>query len=1515
MNILNTVKKTFPICLGAAIIPALISGALFLLYHSGFGTLFPNTLSLYSIFITGGASASFMLYLLFSAKTPALSVPWRILACTAYGLCSHAFVPCSQYGTQLVFAVLPLLMLGFEAFLYSRKTLLLILMLSFCLFADPITMTTVMIGLLVLFLFLCPHKGGAYVASVVHLFAIYALSIIVSGAVSLPAFSNHFKTAAAQNYSGFSLELPIGHFLSRFLPGSVPTSYYSDARNISLYFCLFFFILFVIYFFHNGINRQERFRNLGSILVILVALEISPLRFVFQFFVEYYRTPVYFECLFVFLALRLSVQTLPILSELKTSRLVIALLSGSLILLFGYMGAYTNFHSTAILTAGLFSLIYIICIVCLHKRVTSDLVRLLPCALIVLELICNAFLITNTNIFSTEAVDKTHYIWESALHQTSESKNVLASTTVLHPLAQEYDAFRRKHSDALLTSTLSSLADSVNLTDDELAVYYPYGLPNQFEYFNTACNKLGIEGDLFRPTSMEFSFLPSEHYKITVQGAGVYNIFQYKSAAAFPKSYIAYRFVPDSAGTIVLYTNVKNMFYVFEDCIEGETYTAYLEVPVNTTNTLNIQILSYFIDPDVYADLPPLIASRRSAQAEEDFDISIYYWGIGCTCLGVFVLLLLYFNRDKDKYIIFLRNIKEKIAYASLWRHLSVHIHTNFVYYLAFTIPFTIYLVCMIIFSCMPFGSNSFFEQDGSALSIPSILGSYYDIKNGNTLFSMNGGYGYNPYALSTTFLIRSFFTLFPVSAVPSLVLLLLGAGYGLCAVSVVFYLSHRLSGHKAHHKDYRVLIPALIYALNAYMLAFRCFPGWFFVYIAFPILLLAMDYLMYRKSWLFYTLTLAFCMFANLYLALYVCIFLVIWYFTYHFESIRDFFSKGVRFAWASILAAGCNIFTILEIISTKTNSLYNESDSIFPSPSLHGSFWDQWKQLFIFSPSTTVTADNGFVNIYMSILMLILLGLYITSSKYSWKQKITKLIPIGILTISFNGQVLSYIWNGFHYQSKVPNRYIFLLMFLCAVIGYDVLLELKRTSLLRHIIISMLLTVFVTTCYLLTQESILPFVGTLVLIALYFIVHLLYKRLGTNKLPYTKILIGILLIELSANMFFTTSNYQLNSINTLGDFSSINELTHSKLLSANFSERVAIPGTYNVNVGQSYNVPTGNFFNSYVTASQSTLHYMNGFLSGANMMYYNYNGTPFGLSLSGHKYILLPLTATNTLTDTSAYKYIGMCDNHYIYENPNVLSLGIYAPYEIAKLPKASSTPDFHNKLASLYTSGHSLLYALTPLTPSDNATTVPNSYSYLNTDKTALTLEQGRNLLSEHINSAYTTIKDVLLRINASPKTAGRNYLYSIEFIPVENTANDGRLLTDIVYPNASPVEPTMLVTLNEEVFEEFIHTASQNQMEDVVVDNNHIYGTTHYSEAGYTMLSLPYDSGWHAYIDGQEVELFAPYDSFMLMETPAGDHEIELIYERPNMKLGIGISLSFLAFTLLLYVFTGRKKTNK
>ena len=85
-------------------------------------------------------------------------------------------------------------------------------------------------------------------------------------------------------------------------------------------------------------------------------------------------------------------------------------------------------------------------------------------------------------------------------------------------------------------------------------------------------------------------------------------------------------------------------------------------------------------------------------------------------------------------------------------------------------------------------------------------------------------------------------------------------------------------------------------------------------------------------------------------------------------------------------------------------------------------------------------------------------------------------------------------------------------------------------------------------------------------------------------------------------------------------------------------------------------------------------------------------------------------------------------------------------------------------------------------------------------------------------------------------------------------------------------------------------------------------------------GFFYTSIPYEPGWRAWVDGEEVPLAQGYDptadkvttsdgviSFPLEK---GDHEIVLKYETPGWKLGAGISgVSLLIFLLLLFSLQG------
>ncbi|MDQ4099592.1 MAG: YfhO family protein [Chloroflexota bacterium] len=71
-------------------------------------------------------------------------------------------------------------------------------------------------------------------------------------------------------------------------------------------------------------------------------------------------------------------------------------------------------------------------------------------------------------------------------------------------------------------------------------------------------------------------------------------------------------------------------------------------------------------------------------------------------------------------------------------------------------------------------------------------------------------------------------------------------------------------------------------------------------------------------------------------------------------------------------------------------------------------------------------------------------------------------------------------------------------------------------------------------------------------------------------------------------------------------------------------------------------------------------------------------------------------------------------------------------------------------------------------------------------------------------------------------------------------------------------------------------------------------------TAFSDApGLVMVSDTYDPNWHAYVDGERVDLYVADHALRAVPMPAGEHTIELRYEPRALSLGIGISLGTVA----------------
>ncbi len=68
-------------------------------------------------------------------------------------------------------------------------------------------------------------------------------------------------------------------------------------------------------------------------------------------------------------------------------------------------------------------------------------------------------------------------------------------------------------------------------------------------------------------------------------------------------------------------------------------------------------------------------------------------------------------------------------------------------------------------------------------------------------------------------------------------------------------------------------------------------------------------------------------------------------------------------------------------------------------------------------------------------------------------------------------------------------------------------------------------------------------------------------------------------------------------------------------------------------------------------------------------------------------------------------------------------------------------------------------------------------------------------------------------------------------------------------------------------------------------------------------GYVVLVDTYDPGWRARIDGADAPVLRANEAFRAVRLPAGEHDVEMIYRPPSVRLGLGISAAALGLGLL------------
>lgn len=97
-------------------------------------------------------------------------------------------------------------------------------------------------------------------------------------------------------------------------------------------------------------------------------------------------------------------------------------------------------------------------------------------------------------------------------------------------------------------------------------------------------------------------------------------------------------------------------------------------------------------------------------------------------------------------------------------------------------------------------------------------------------------------------------------------------------------------------------------------------------------------------------------------------------------------------------------------------------------------------------------------------------------------------------------------------------------------------------------------------------------------------------------------------------------------------------------------------------------------------------------------------------------------------------------------------------------------------------------------------------------------------------------------------------------------------------------------------------------TEDILENVTLDTNSVSGTISLEEDKILTLSIPYQKGWTALVDGEETELLRANYMYMALPLTAGDHTIQLNYAIPGVNYALMIMAAALAVFVLLCIIT-------
>lgn len=832
-------------------------------------------------------------------------------------------------------------------------------------------------------------------------------------------------------------------------------------------------------------------------------------------------------------------------------------------------------------------------------------------------------------------------------------------------------------------------------------------------------------------------------------------------------------------------------------------------------------------------------------------------------------------------------------------------IKKKYILLLAFLIPLAVMIACMAIFKVGPFGSNSFLIIDGLHQYMPFFSILYDKLKDGESLFySFRSGLGINFLSLFAYYLsspLNLFILLFDKTQLNMAVSLLIVLKIALSGLTAGIYFTSKTKEPKI-----TILICSSAYALNSFMVGYCWNVMWLDAIMIFPIVILGIERLIEKRDGRLYGIALFYALYCNYYIAFMICIFSVIWYLFYSFRNFRQFFFRGIVFAFYSLLAAAmAAVLLIPAYMGIKQTA--SGADMGLPEHNWQTGFIDLITRQF--DMTSPVSHDNfdGNANLYIGIFAVFAIVLYLFNREIRLLDKLKKGILLVFFYLSFSEDILNFIWHGFHNQYGIPNRFSFLFGFVLLCMLFEVL-EHRESIKNWHVIFGCLLGVallFASRKWADTplDDGIYGVAGMLLLLYGLILFVMSFDK-GHQKWHVTAFsIVAIAEMCITAIIGFDS----IGQISVPKFFSGTKDMeTAVKTLDDGTFYRSELADGKMVNENAWYPLHAVGLFGS--TAMNGMVKMMDslGFYTGANEYLYE-GGTPVTNLLLDVRYLYYHM---EDILNTD-FLYKDTFGDFDVFENQTQgMSIGYMISNDISEWFYESAYPfRVLNELCAYGYGVYDIFSGLNIPDPEVNNCTASKTndgeyyfeYEASSSDNMVFTIPIEEEMDSLYLFYDGTQVENAEISVDGYVVKQGDvdGYILSIGQIDAGSTL---RVSFELKGETPTGYVRLSAADLNTVLYESLADKVTSQSFEIEKITDRHISGRVTAGENQTLFFSIPYDKGWDVLVDGERVEAAKIGDAFLAVPLTPGDHEISLTFT--PVGFSEGMILSFVGFGIFV-----------